>query len=86
LELSNLIDGGWSIFRGNLLIDLEDSVVTQAMRLENPSECEEKLRKAADLLQEIKSIMKHEPEMQHLLAESQLILDSALARFSIINE
>lgn len=86
LELSNLIDGGWSIFRGNLLIDLEDSVVTQAMRLENPTECEEKLRKAADLLQEIKSIMKHEPEMQHLLAERQLILDSALARFSIINE
>jgi len=38
LQLSNLIDGGWSIFRGNLLIDLEDAIVTQALRLEEAND------------------------------------------------
>ncbi|XP_034481961.1 SET domain-containing protein SmydA-8 [Drosophila innubila] len=86
LQLSNLIDGGWSIFRGNLLIDLEDAIVTQALHLEDATECQAKLKKAAELLKEIANIMKDEPEMQQLLTERQLILNSALSRFSIAVE
>ncbi|KAH8419595.1 hypothetical protein KR222_008130, partial [Zaprionus bogoriensis] len=82
LQLSELFDSGWSIFRGNLLIDLEEAVVTQALRSDEPKECEEKLKKAAQLLEEITNIMKHEPEMQQLLVERQEILSAALARFS----
>jgi len=69
-----------------LLIDLEDAIVTQALRLEDATECEAKLKKAAELLKEIANIMKDEPEMQQLLTERQLILDSALTRFSIAVE
>lgn len=82
LQLSELFDGGWSIFRGNLLIDLEEAVVAQALRAEDPTDCEAKLKEAADLLQEIGNIMKHEAEMEQLLAERQQILDAALTRFS----
>jgi len=81
LELADIFDGGWSIFRGNLLIDMEEALVTQALRSEDPVECEEKLRKAAEMLREIRNIMKHEPEMQQLLLERQVILNSALERF-----
>ncbi|KAH8370423.1 hypothetical protein KR093_003406, partial [Drosophila rubida] len=86
LQLADLIDSGWSIFRGNLLIDLEEATVTQALRLEDAAECEAKLKRAAELLQEIANIMKHEPEMQQLLAERQVILDAALARFAVAIE
>lgn len=82
LQLSELFDGGWSIFRGNLLIDLEEAIVAQSLRLEDPKECEAKLKDAAELLQEIANIMKHETEMQQLLADRQQILDAALARLS----
>lgn len=82
LEISNLFDSGWSIFRGNLLIALEEATVTQAMRLDEASECEAKLKKAAEILEEITNIMKHEPEMQQLLTERKQILDAALERFS----
>ncbi|KAH8405988.1 hypothetical protein KR215_001817, partial [Drosophila sulfurigaster] len=82
LQLSNLIDSGWSIFRGNLLIDLEEAIVTKALRLDDATECEAKLKQAVELLQEIANIMKHEPEMQQLLAERKVILDAALERFT----
>lgn len=68
-----------------MLIDLEEAVVAQALRLDDPQECEAKLKQAAELLQEIANIMKHETEMQALLAERQQILDEALARFSLDN-
>lgn len=68
-----------------MLIDLEEAVVAQALRLDDPQECEAKLKQAAELLQEIANIMKHETEMQALLAERQQILDEALARFSLNN-
>lgn len=60
-------------------------MVAQALRLENPQECESKLKQAAELLQEIANIMKHETEMQALLAERQQLLDEALARLSLDN-
>lgn len=82
LQLSELFDGGWSIFRGNLLIELEEAIVAQALHLEDPKECEAKLKNAAELLQEIANIMKHEMEMQQLLVERQQICDAALARLS----
>ncbi|TDG42032.1 hypothetical protein AWZ03_011540 [Drosophila navojoa] len=82
LEISNLFDSGWSIFRGNLLIALEEATVAQAMRLDEASECEAKLKKAAEILEEITNIMKHEPEMQQLLTERKQILDAALERFT----
>ncbi|EDV97595.1 GH16955 [Drosophila grimshawi] len=84
LQISNLFDGGWSIFRGNLLIDLEEALVAQALRLQLASECESKLKRAEELLEEIKNIMKHEPEeMQQMLAERQQILNAAMAPFSV---
>lgn len=68
-----------------MLIDLEEAVVAQALRLEDSKECEAKLKHAAELLQEIANIMKHEAEMKQLLAERQQLLDEALARFAIDN-
>ncbi|XP_033158572.1 SET domain-containing protein SmydA-8 [Drosophila mauritiana] len=84
LKLADIFDGGWSIFRGNLLIDMEEALVTQALRSKDPVECEEKLRNASEMLREIRNIMKHEPEMQQLLLERQVILNSALERFEPI--
>lgn len=81
LKLADIFDGGWSIFRGNLLIDMEEALVTQALRSKDPLDCEEKLRNATEMLREIRNIMKHEPEMQQLLLERQVILSSALERF-----
>ncbi|XP_001352921.3 SET domain-containing protein SmydA-8 [Drosophila pseudoobscura] len=87
LKLANIFDGGWSIFRGNLLIDLEEALVAQALRVEeDPVECAEKLKQASELLVEIGNIMKHEPEMQQLLAERQEILNRALERFEEVKE
>lgn len=83
LEISNLFDGGWSIFRGNLLIELQETVLAQALSLENASECKAKLKQAAELLQEISNIMNNEPEMQQLLEERRQMLDAALARFAV---
>ncbi|EDW69913.1 SET domain-containing protein SmydA-8 [Drosophila virilis] len=83
LEISNLFDGGWSIFRGNLLIELQETVLAQALSLENASECEAKLKQAAELLQEISNIMNNEPEMQQLLAERRQMLDAAMARYAV---
>ncbi|ALC45151.1 CG18136, partial [Drosophila busckii] len=81
LQLANIFDSGWSMFRGNLLIELEEAIVTQALRLTEPTESEAKLKEATQLLKEINSIMKTEPEMQHLLVEGKQLLDEALARF-----
>ncbi|XP_068150110.1 SET domain-containing protein SmydA-8 [Drosophila tropicalis] len=88
LKLADIFDGGWSIFRGNLLIDLEEALVAQAMRVpENEAtECEAKLRQAADLLTEIGNIMKYETEMEELLQERQRILGQALERFKEVDE
>ncbi|KAH8244081.1 hypothetical protein KR038_000446 [Drosophila bunnanda] len=86
LKLADIFDGGWSIFRGNLLIDMEEALVAQALRSEEPLECERKLREAAELLREIRNIMKHEPEMQQLLVERQVILNSALERFEEVKD
>lgn len=32
LEISDILDGGWSLFRGNLILDLQESMVIQAKR------------------------------------------------------
>lgn len=65
---------------------MEDAIATQALRTEDPSECQGKLQQAADLLKEIQNIMSHEPEMQQLLSERKEILDLALKRFEEIKE
>ncbi|XP_036326131.1 SET domain-containing protein SmydA-8-like [Rhagoletis pomonella] len=74
LEVADILDGGWSIFRGNLLLDLQEALVVQAKRefksgLLTKANVQEKLAEAMELLKEAVEIMKLEPDMQEVLKE-----------------
>lgn len=74
LEVAEILDGGWSIFRGNLLLDLQEALVVQAKRefekdLLTKANVQEKLTEAMELLKEAVEIMKLEPDMQEALKE-----------------
>ncbi|XP_067613512.1 SET domain-containing protein SmydA-8 [Eurosta solidaginis] len=74
LEVADVLDGGWSIFRGNLLLDLQEALVVQAKRefeqgLLTKTNVQEKLTEAMDMLKEAVEIMKLEPDMQEFLKE-----------------
>lgn len=74
LEISDVLDGGWSLFRGNLILDLQESMVIQAKReflngLLTREATQEKLLEAMHLLKEAIDIMKLEPDMKQMLNE-----------------
>lgn len=74
LEVADILDGGWSIFRGNLLLDLQEALVVQAKRefekgLLTKANVQEKLSESMELLKEAVEIMKLEPDMQEVLKE-----------------
>ncbi|XP_050334966.1 SET domain-containing protein SmydA-8 [Bactrocera neohumeralis] len=74
LEVAEILDGGWSIFRGNLLLDLQEALVVQAKRefergLLTKANVQEKLTEAMELLKEAVEIMRLEPDMQEALKE-----------------
>ncbi|XP_005177231.2 SET domain-containing protein SmydA-8 [Musca domestica] len=72
LETADIFDGGWSIFRGNLLLDLQEAMVIQAKReflcgLLTRDATQEKLLESMNLLKEAIDIMKLEPDMKQVL-------------------
>ncbi|XP_055907545.1 SET domain-containing protein SmydA-8 [Eupeodes corollae] len=72
LEIADIFDPGWSIFRGNLLLDMQEVMVIQAKRdyandLLTISGTQEKLQEAMEMLKEAVEILKFEPEMKELL-------------------
>ncbi|CAD7006252.1 unnamed protein product [Ceratitis capitata] len=74
LDIADILDGGFSIFRGNLLLDLQEALVVQAKRefeqgLLTKTNVQEKLAEAMELLKEAVEIMKLEPDMQEVLKE-----------------
>ncbi|XP_053954619.1 SET domain-containing protein SmydA-8 [Anastrepha ludens] len=74
LEVAEVLDGGWSIFRGNLMLDLQQALVEQIKRehakgLLTAENVSEKIEEVMELLKEAVEILKLEPDMQDLLKE-----------------
>ncbi|XP_037931135.1 SET domain-containing protein SmydA-8 [Teleopsis dalmanni] len=65
LDLADLLDGGWSIFRGNLLLDLQWALFIAVKK--NLLNRDRNLKESKLLLDEAKEIMKLEPGMQEKL-------------------
>ncbi|XP_013119232.1 SET domain-containing protein SmydA-8 [Stomoxys calcitrans] len=83
LEIAELLDGGWSIFRGNLILDLQEAMVVQAKReflngLLTREATQEKLLESMNLLKEALEIMKLEPDMKQMLNERTQLLAKEL--------
>ncbi|KAI9588022.1 SET domain-containing protein SmydA-8 [Glossina fuscipes] len=74
LEVADVIDAGWSIFRGNILMDLQEASVMQAKNeylngLLTREAVQEKLAEAMQLLNEAMNIMKVNSDVESLSFE-----------------
>ncbi|XP_075159694.1 SET and MYND domain containing, arthropod-specific, member 2 [Haematobia irritans] len=83
LEIAEVLDGGWSIFRGNLILDLQEAMAIQAKRefldgLLTKQATQDKLLESMSLLKEAIEIMKLEPEMKPILSERTQLLAKEL--------
>ncbi|XP_023303762.2 SET domain-containing protein SmydA-8 [Lucilia cuprina] len=79
LEVADVLDGGWSIFRGNLLLDLQEAMFVQTKReflngLLTQAATQEKFLESMQLLKEAIDIMKLEPDMKQTLNERTQLL------------